>query len=209
VVTDMGSLQMSANDMVFGTDGALWATTDYPYAIARINTQGVYSNYSDPSISSPLGITRGADGALWFTTRAASIGRITTDAMITTYTGPHIFDPIDITLGQDGALWFTSDGAIGRITEVAAPHLQLHPSSGSGGTTVRAGGTGFGAFEMVMVSFVDSTNGSSLLARAITDASGSFVAQVTIPDNATPGRQHVLASGLMSGIRKSVSFSVT
>jgi hypothetical protein len=46
----------------------------------RITTAGVVTNYADPSISSPEGITAGPDGALWFTNFSnSSIGRITTD----------------------------------------------------------------------------------------------------------------------------------
>jgi streptogramin lyase len=73
----------------------------------------------DSSIQSPLGITAGTDGALWFTNSVSgggSIGRITTGGVVTNYTGPFIDQPSGIAAGPDGALWFGSDRTIGRIT---------------------------------------------------------------------------------------------
>ena len=70
-------------------------------------------------INAPGGITRGPDGALWFTNAGNNtIGRITTAGVVTTFTGAGISDPGGITAGPDGALWFTnySGNAIGRIT---------------------------------------------------------------------------------------------
>ena len=64
-----------------GPDGALWFTNFVGNSIGRISTSGVVSNYTDPSISEPTGITAGPDGALWFTNFGGgndpgSIGRI-------------------------------------------------------------------------------------------------------------------------------------
>jgi virginiamycin B lyase len=77
-------------------------------------------------LPNPWGITKGSDGALWFTEGTSAdgsnkIGRITTSGTITEF-------PIAVTLilqqgiaaGPDGALWFTIGGPlpgkIGRIT---------------------------------------------------------------------------------------------
>ena len=79
------------------------------------------TNYNDPSIMGPWGITAGPDGALWFANAdddRNSIGRITTAGTVTSYTSPAINHPSGITAGPDGALWFTnySGNSIGRIT---------------------------------------------------------------------------------------------
>jgi virginiamycin B lyase len=72
-----------------------------------------------PVKSSPLGITAGPDGALWFTESAAAIGRITTSGVIKEF---HInttnSEPTAITTGPDGNLWFTEGGTnkIGYIS---------------------------------------------------------------------------------------------
>ena len=101
-------------------DGALWFTNHFGNAsVGRITTTGTVTNYTDPTIYGPNGITAGPDGALWFTNDGNdSIGRITTTGAVTNYTGIGISDPFGITAGPDGALWFTNDGndSIGRIT---------------------------------------------------------------------------------------------
>jgi hypothetical protein len=76
------------------------------------------TNYTSPSISAPIGITSGPDGALWFTNSNSTIGRITTSGAVTNYTSTTISVPRGITSGPDGALWFTNSGnnSIGRIT---------------------------------------------------------------------------------------------
>lgn len=72
-----------------------------------------------PTMNSPLVITAGLDGALWFTENAASIGRITTAGNITEFpiTTTHGM-AAGITAGPDGNVWFCETGAnqIGRIT---------------------------------------------------------------------------------------------
>jgi len=85
--------------------------------------------YSTPtSYSSPLDLTKGPDGAIWFTEQAAhQIGRITTSGTITEYAVPGAGQysyqqalPWAITAGGDGNLWFTdnnsSDQSVDSIT---------------------------------------------------------------------------------------------
>src|SRR5271155_1683868 len=76
------------------------------------------TNYTDPSIAGPIGITSSPDGALWFTNSDSTIGRISTGGTVTNYTGTGISVPRGITSGPDGALWFTNSGnnSIGRIS---------------------------------------------------------------------------------------------
>jgi virginiamycin B lyase len=75
----------------------------------------------------PGGITRGPDGALWFTEfHSHGIGRITQSGKITEYKIPDAgAKPGSITIGPDGAMWFTipNDHAIGRITTNGAISL--------------------------------------------------------------------------------------
>ena len=72
---------------------------------------------------SPLGITRGPDGNLWFalafSSAGGSIGRITTQGVITVFPVLTFNAEVEaITAGPDGALWFaeTMANKIGRIT---------------------------------------------------------------------------------------------
>jgi virginiamycin B lyase len=66
----------------------------------------------------PLSITKGPDGALWFTENSGlNIGRIATDGTITEYPYDSGHVPEFITAGSDGALWFTQGFQfIGRMT---------------------------------------------------------------------------------------------
>jgi len=66
----------------------------------------------------PLSITKGPDGALWFTENSGlTIGRIATDGTVTEYPYNSGHVPEFITTGSDGALWFTKGYQyIGRMT---------------------------------------------------------------------------------------------
>ena len=54
--------------------------------------------------------------------------------------------------------------------------------------------------ENVKLSFVDSSDGTSLLAQVQAGAFGGFGAVITIPNTGTPGAQHIKANGLRSPI---------
>jgi virginiamycin B lyase len=96
--------------------------------------------------SSPVGITAGSGGSLWFTEATGDrIGRITTDGTLTEYALPQAESwPYDIAAMPDGTLWFTeSTGhrighitAAGAISEYAMPKADSDPF----GITVGPGG---------------------------------------------------------------------
>ncbi|MDA4896616.1 Virginiamycin B lyase, partial [Streptomyces sp. MS2A] len=76
----------------------------------RLSSSGEITEYKLPKPGAfPSFITRGADGALWFTqNQSGSIGRITADGDISEYPLPQEQSgPVGITAGPDGALWFT------------------------------------------------------------------------------------------------------
>ena len=113
-------------------------------SIGRITTTGTVTNYADPSISEPIGIAAGPDGALWFTNIGNnSIGRITTAGTVTNHTATYSAYPEDITAGPDGALWFTNNGgySVGRIT-TAGTLTNYADSSISGPKGITAGPDG-------------------------------------------------------------------
>ncbi|PYR32515.1 MAG: hypothetical protein DMF90_23425 [Acidobacteria bacterium] len=94
---------------------------------------------NNPQYSTPIAMTTGPDGNLWFTesTRHA-IGRITPTGMITEFdvTGT----PWSITTGPDGAIWFTdfNDATIGRITVSGAFTQFAIPRSAGPGRIISA-----------------------------------------------------------------------
>jgi streptogramin lyase len=88
---------------------------------------GVATEFATPTaISSPLGITAGPDGNMWFAQyNSGAIGRITPNGTITEFPLPAgAYEPSDVHGGPDGNVWFTAlgseggveSGRVGRIT---------------------------------------------------------------------------------------------
>jgi streptogramin lyase len=98
------------------------------------------------TLSDPVTITVGPDGALWFTELAGDrIGRLTTSGALTEYPMPGL--PYGITPGPDGNLWFTVSGsgasAVGRMTPSGTSTLFPVPSvSGFGPANIVTGPDG-------------------------------------------------------------------
>src|SRR2546421_383249 len=93
---------------------------------------GVVSNFTDPGICAPFGITPGPDGAVWFTnccSPTSSIGRITTAGAVSNFPGAYGVLG-DITPGPDGALYYKGTGSIGRVTTsgVITRFVARHPN---------------------------------------------------------------------------------
>ena len=82
----------------------------------------------------------------------------------------------------------------------APAHLSLETSESTvhRGATVRVAGSGFRPGSPVTITFHSTP---ALVGRAIADASGSFSAYVSVPDDATPGRHHFMANGTDPGGR--------
>ncbi len=101
---------------------AWWSALLLLSAFAAVSAQSVnFTQYPIPTPNStPQYITKGPDGAIWFTeTNGNNVGRITTDGVISEYAIPTPnAQPNGITTGPDGALWFTelNGNKIGRIT---------------------------------------------------------------------------------------------
>ncbi|HEY6221943.1 MAG TPA: Virginiamycin B lyase, partial [Candidatus Eisenbacteria bacterium] len=84
----------------------------------------------------PMGIARGADGALWFVeNRSGRVGRVTVGGLVTDYPAATAASgPKEIAAGADGALWFT-EPAVARIGRI---------SLGASATDFPANGSGLG-----------------------------------------------------------------
>lgn len=117
--------------------------------------------FSVPTATSGLEkITKGPDGALWFTEHNShKIGRITTAGVITEYTiSTAANSPDDIVAGADGALWYvdSAHGNVGRITTSGAQTAFTIPTAGSLPFGIAAGPDGNlwfteGAFDKIGV----------------------------------------------------------
>jgi virginiamycin B lyase len=134
-----------SSSITVGPDGALWFADQYNYAIGRITTAGVITEFplTTPG-DSPIGIAAGPDGALWYTSYLGGIGRITTSGTVaadvptpTNTAGGFLGS---IAAGPDGAMWFTDlTEKIGRIPTAAAGPSLLSGSVDNGATYVAGG----------------------------------------------------------------------
>ena len=88
---------------------------------ALIRARTTFTEFSLPTAgATPIGITLGGDGNLWFAQKKANkIGRITPGGEFSEFAVPtENAGPDGIALGPDGNVWFseTDVGQIGRIT---------------------------------------------------------------------------------------------
>jgi hypothetical protein len=89
-------------------------------------------------------------------------------------------------------------------------HLRITPSSGPPGTIVQIESTGFAAFEEEILGYFDPIKGAYLLGTFWSDASGTLVAQVTIPPDVTRGvTGKIRAHGVVSHKDAYAKFTVT
>lgn len=143
--------------IVSGPDGNFWFVGLRYNKIGKITPAGVITEFSvqapksateeangSQSLakeSSPIDITSGPDGNLWFTEyRGNQIGKISPQGVITEFPLPTARSyPNSITRGADGNLWFTESGGMnwnligritptGAITEFAIPTANSDPS---------------------------------------------------------------------------------
>jgi virginiamycin B lyase len=113
---------IGAQSLIIGPDGHEWFAVEG--AIKRFDHgTGTTTTFADARIKSPVAITAGPDGALWFVNKTGnSIGRITMAGALKFYTNTLVKSPTSIVKGADGALWFTSSAnqRIGRLTTAGA-----------------------------------------------------------------------------------------
>lgn len=149
-------------------------------AIVALNPRsGATTSYPVPTPdATPLGMTLGPDGALWFTERSVDkVARMTLHGRFTEWDlTPGAF-PNRITVGPDRALWFTEldTNQLGRIT--TGGHLTEFPLNG-GSVGITTGRDGqlyvvlFGAGQLARV------NTSGVQTGAWTLPAASFALQV-------------------------------
>ena len=67
------------------------------------------------------------------------------------------------------------------------------------GTALRVSLWGFAPDEQVKLVYIDSVRGRTVVGKVRVGSTGAFVGRVTVPATATPGIEHVKATGLTSG----------
>jgi len=121
-----------------GPDGNLWFTeasgTPKVHRIAPDGSGLASSGTLAAGTSDPESITRGRDGAMWFTIfNGSQIGRIGPDLGLQQFGGGITAGagPRELTEGPDGNMWFTEEtgNRIGRITVDAPPDPPVTPTT--------------------------------------------------------------------------------
>jgi streptogramin lyase len=115
VTTFAGPDFEGASAMALGPDDRMWFTVPGFGRISSVSPDGDVRSY--PVGGAPRAITRGADGAMWFSGRD-SIVRITPSGDRTTFASGTSWTGTDILVtGGDGNLWFVvGDGLVRRMT---------------------------------------------------------------------------------------------
>jgi virginiamycin B lyase len=121
----------------------------HPAAAAPATGAGIVTIFSSPNIhlstggDSYNGMTRGPDGALWFTNPGNNtIGRISTVGTVTDYRGRGIANSWAITTGSDGALW-TGNWNTHSISRIStAGKVTTFPGTANTPTSIAGGGPG-------------------------------------------------------------------
>jgi virginiamycin B lyase len=116
-----------------------WAV---PSSIGRITTSGKATMFTSPDLVYPGGITRGSDGAMWFTNGDGRLGRITRSGAMTFYSLPYPLD--SLAAGPDGDLWVTyaTVHGVGLISAKGVPVSTFTGLPIRGGGPIAAGPDG-------------------------------------------------------------------
>jgi hypothetical protein len=121
VVAGVGSLSSIAVDPA----GRIWYSNDT--SVSRVDSGGHVTTWTDPSIKSPLSLTPGPGGTMWWVNRNGdSVSRVGADDALASFTAADLAGPVQMAAGPDGNLWFTEygpgpqgttpDGRVGRVT---------------------------------------------------------------------------------------------
>lgn len=106
-----------------GTAGAVWFTDFGTSQIGELRPGSKPRLFADPARYAGLSdITRGPDGAMWYTDQAGLVGRITADGTVTQLALPAGSNPNGIIAGPGCTLWVTVTGT-GTIIRITLPAL--------------------------------------------------------------------------------------
>lgn len=111
----------NARNIAKGPDNNMWVAGFSSSAIARITTSGEptldpAAGYPVPGGVTPMDVTAGNDGNLWYTAQGTTVGRMTPAGVATNFVSKGV-DPFGITIGPDGAVWYAEfqADAVGRV----------------------------------------------------------------------------------------------
>jgi streptogramin lyase len=117
-----------------GPDGNVWITESNTSSIAKMLTNGTYSEYSCGATCKPFQIVTGPDGYLWFSDAstggfAGGIDRISIQGSVAQIFTSGTNNPLGICVGPDANIWFTEGQgrSVGRVTTGGSGKFMLAP----------------------------------------------------------------------------------
>jgi len=112
------------NNIITGSDGALWFSESVADKIGRISTAGDITEYSIPIVGRPYGMAEGSDGALWFIEYESATGstylmRLSTSGAFSQLllSSSILAGFTNLASGSDGALWIPETYSYGGMCE--------------------------------------------------------------------------------------------
>lgn len=116
-------------DIVAGSDGNMWFIEEAKGLISRITPTGTITDFPVAG-ETPMHLTTGPDGAIWFTAYEGNVVRMTTAGLVTDVFA--VSDSAfggDIVTGPDGNLWVSgTTGGVVRLTTTGATTVIAAPA---------------------------------------------------------------------------------
>ena len=140
----VNKMKATATPMAHGTAQSTGAGfVNAAAAVSAVGGRAQYAKFTAAGMSSPLSITTGPGGALWFGQYSGSIGRVSMTGAITLFSDARIGYTDGITEGPDSNIWFTNKltNQIGRLTPDGVFTFFTDPSL-SGPSAITAGPDG-------------------------------------------------------------------
>lgn len=116
--------------LTFGSDGNLWFRGADYYSIAKVTSDGIYSQFN--TNGSPVSIIPESNNTLWIGSNGGSLSNITTDGVITSYPTPG--EPAwELAKDADNNIWF-KDTLTKDLKEIdpEGQSITVYPLSSSG-----------------------------------------------------------------------------
>ena len=117
----IAGISSAFDDLTFGPDSNLWATNAQSARVVRITQAGVTTSYTGTGTIYPLGITRAADGNVWFAdgakrciTRINPATGVFTDYAVPQLSATTIPERI-IGIGTLNLVWFATQDGFGSV----------------------------------------------------------------------------------------------
>jgi hypothetical protein len=172
-------------------------------AIASASSFGVLSATGAATLAGALSVApvKGFKGSL-----GQTYGILSASSLTGTFSD---VDGAVITKSLPGLYYKPTYSATGVTLVVTQAKLTTTPTEGTPGSSVKLTGTGFPATDTVTLTFTDSKGVKTVLPSVVSNASGEFSSEVTVPPGAALGAGTFSAASALTGVAPAAPFTVT